>query len=357
MKSNRNGFIGKSAKLVLKPAFFLILFFLLLQLVAPPFSVAAPPKYEIKVATLAPENSTLMQVFKEMNEELLKKTEGQVGFKFFPGFVLGDEQDVLRKLRVGMVNAAVFTTTALTEVNPDFGVLQVPFLFNNYDEVDHILGKLDETFKKGSAKRGYEVLGWTEVGFIYFMSTIPVTSFSDLKGKKVWNVPSSPMTGAMIQKAGVSSVTVSIPDVLVSLQTNLLDVVYNSPYYAVVTQWYTRLKYVTDLPLSYIGAVLLMNQKKFKEVPPQYQEVLQKVCSEYMQKLTERTRKDNADAMNVMLKRGIERVTPKPEDVKGFKELSDSVINDLDPKILPRDILEKVRAELADYRANAPKKQ
>lgn len=350
MKYHLDSTTRKSGKSIVVPVLMLTFAFLAVLPTAPKSAEAAPPKHEIKIATLAPENSSLMQVFKEMDAELLRETGGEVGFKFFPGFVLGDEQDVLRKLRVGMVNAAVFTTTALTEVNPDVSVLQVPFLFDNYKEADEVMSEMDSDLSKGFIKHGYEVLGWSELGFIYFMSTVPVSSVEDLKGKKVWNVPSSPMTGALINKAGVSSVTVSIPDVLVSLQTNLLDVVYNSPYYALVTQWYTKIKYITDLPLSYVSGVVLMNKKTFDQIPPQHQETMKKICSKHLRILTEKTRKDNEDAMNAIVKRGVQKVTPTPQQVDGFKALSDRVMNQLGPKALPPETLKKVRSVLADYR-------
>jgi len=50
-----------------------------------------------------------MKIFNDMNAELLKESGGKVGFKMFAGFALGDEDDVLRKLRAGMVHAASFT--------------------------------------------------------------------------------------------------------------------------------------------------------------------------------------------------------------------------------------------------------
>ena len=114
---------------------FLLLSLAMLLILAPRLGRAAP-EHEIKLATLAPENSSLMQIFNQMNDELIKTTNGRLGFKMYAGFVLGNEADVLRKLRIGLVNAATFTNTALTDINPDLRVLQVPFLFNNYDEVD-----------------------------------------------------------------------------------------------------------------------------------------------------------------------------------------------------------------------------
>ena len=316
---------------------------------------AGAPEYEIKLATMAPENSSLMQVFNEMNTELLKETGGKVGFKLFAGFVLGDEEDVLRKLRVGMVHAAAFTSSALTDVNPDLRAFLVPFLFDNYQEVDHIMEKLEPDLKRGFSERGFEVLGWPELGFLYFMSTTPISGLNDFKGKKVWGKSNAPMLQAIMEKIGVSMVAINAPDVLMALQTNLVEVVYNSPYYALITQWYTQIKYLTDAPVTYVGGVLVIDKKFFAKIPAPLQETLRKVCAKHLKRLVEQTRKDNAEALEIIYKRGVKKVTPDLSQLKGFKEITDEAMAGLGAKAFPMATYQKIQAELAQYRAQHPK--
>jgi TRAP-type C4-dicarboxylate transport system substrate-binding protein len=311
---------------------------------------AAGPEYEIKLATLAPENSSLMRIFKEMNSELFKETEGRVGLKIFSGFALGDERDVFRKMRIGLIHAATFTSNFLSHTNPDMRILQVPFLFNNYQEIDYILDEEHEYLNQGFSKRGYEILGWSEVGFIHIMSTVPISNVTDLKGKKVWARANSPMANAVFAKAQVSPVTLGTPDVLVALQTNLLEVVYNSPYYALITQWYSRIKYINDLPLTYIGGALIISKKALSRLPLRLQETLQRVCWKHLQLLTEKTRKDNTEALSLIYKRGVKKITPDQKESEGFKETWNQALRDIDPELLSRDYLMTVKTKLEEYR-------
>jgi TRAP-type C4-dicarboxylate transport system substrate-binding protein len=312
---------------------------------------AADPEYEIKLATLAPENSSLMRIFKAMNSDLLEETEGRVGFKIFSGFALGDERDVFRKLRIGLIHAATFTSTFLSHTNPDMRILQVPFLFNSYQEVNYILDEEREYLNQGFSRRGYEILGWSEVGFIHIMSTVPISNVPDLKGKKVWARANSPMANAVFAKAQVSPVSIGTPDVLIALQTNLLEVVYNSPYYALITQWYSRIKYINDLPLAYIGGALIISKKALSRLSPQLQETVKRVCRKHLQLLTEKTRKDNAQALSVIYKRGVKKITPDQKESEGFKEIWNQAIEDIDPKLLSRDYLNAIKVKLEEYRA------
>ena len=316
---------------------------------------AGAPEYEIKLATMAPENSSLMQVFNEMNTELLKETGGKVGFKLFAGFVLGDEEDVLRKLRVGMVHAAAFTSSALTDMNPDLRAFLVPFLFDNYREIDHIMGKFETDLKRGFSEKGFEVLGWPELGFLYFMSTTPISSLNEIKGKKVWGKSNAPMLQAIMEKIGVSMVAINAPDVLMALQTNLVEVVYNSPYYALITQWYTQIKYLTDTPVTYVGGILVMDKKFLAKIPAPLQETLHKVSARHLQRLVDQTRKDNADALEIIYKRGVKKVTLDPSQLKGFKEISDEAMAGMSAKAFPMATYQKIQAELVQYRAQHPK--
>jgi TRAP-type C4-dicarboxylate transport system substrate-binding protein len=71
-------------------------------------------------------------------------------------------------------------------LNKEIDVLQIPFLFQKYEEVDAVLNRMDSSFRKGFEENGYILLGWPEAGFIYLMSTVPISGVSDLKKAKVW---------------------------------------------------------------------------------------------------------------------------------------------------------------------------
>jgi TRAP-type C4-dicarboxylate transport system substrate-binding protein len=131
-----------------------------------------------------------------------------------------------------------------------------------------------------------------------------------------------------------------------------VEIVYNSPYYALVTQWYTQVKYINDLPLAYIGGALLVSDKIFSRLSSQDQATIRKVCLKYTRLLTDRTRKDNAEALKIILSRGVKSIPLAPGESERFKEILDQAVLEVDPKSLPKDTLQKVRATLKKYRAS-----
>lgn len=276
----------------------------------------------IKLATLAPEGSSWMKTFNALSAEVMKRTENKVHLKIYAGGVLGDEVDMLRKMKIGQIQGAALTSGSLSILYKEFDVLQMPFLFQRYEEVDFVLKKMDSYFRKGLEESGYVLLGWSEAGFIYPMSTIPIASVGDLKKGKVWSWEASPMAKAVFDEAGVTAVPLSIPDVLVGLQTGLVDVVYAPPSGAISLQWFTRIKYLTDVPLAYLAGGVVMKRDTFKNLPVAFQNILLEVSQRLLDQLKVVTRNENQEAIRVMVKHGVTIVVPTKAQVEEFKRLS-----------------------------------
>ena len=74
-------------------------------------------KIIIKMATLAPEGTEWHGLLVEMGQEWNKATNGQVKLRIYPGGVVGDERDMIRKIRIGQIHGAAVTTEGMTEIN------------------------------------------------------------------------------------------------------------------------------------------------------------------------------------------------------------------------------------------------
>src|SRR5437868_12100095 len=120
----------------------------------------------LKFATLAPEGSSWMKTMTALNDELQQKTGGAVKFKFYPGGVSGDEKDVVKKVRIGQLQAAGFTGVGLGEIAPPVRILDAPWLIHNDKEVDFLYKTFDKDFNASIEKGGYVLLGWTELGYV-----------------------------------------------------------------------------------------------------------------------------------------------------------------------------------------------
>jgi TRAP-type C4-dicarboxylate transport system substrate-binding protein len=311
---------------------------------------AAEKNVIIKLATLAPEGSSWMKAFQALNKEVLEKTNNQVRLRIYGGGVMGDEVDVLRKMKIGQIQAAMLSSGTLAQIYKEFDVLQIPFLFQKYGEVDYVLAKMDSLFRKGLEDNGYILLGWSEGGFSYLMSASPIAGVADIKKAKVWTWGGSPLGKAIFDEAGVTAIPLSIPDVLVGLQTGLVDVVYAPPSVAISLQWFTKVKYLTDVPLAYVTGAIVMNRDVFKRLPPNVQNILLDSSRRLLDQLKGVTRNENQDAIKVMAKQGVKIVTPPKENVDEFKKLSNQAMRHVTGQVFSQKVRDEVVSQVENYR-------
>jgi TRAP-type C4-dicarboxylate transport system substrate-binding protein len=229
-------------------------------------------------------------------------------------------------------------------------VLQVPFLFQTYEEVDTIMKKMDPFFRKGFEDNEYILLGWSEAGFIYLMSTLPISSVADLKKAKVWTWEESPMSKAIFDEAGVKAIPLSVPDVLVGLQTGLVDVVYAPPTGAISLQWFTKIKYMTDVPLAYLAAGIVVKKDIFKQIPPSFQNFILESFQNHLDQLKVVTRNENREAIKVMRKHGVKILTPSKDQIDEFKRLSNKAISHIGGQSFSKKILDEISSHLESFR-------
>jgi TRAP-type C4-dicarboxylate transport system substrate-binding protein len=299
---------------------------------------------------LAPEGSSWMKAFNTLNTEVMKKTENKVQFKIYPGGVLGDEVDMLRKLKIGQIQGVALTAAGLSILFKEMDVLQIPFLFQTYDEVDVILKKMDPFFKKGFEDSGYILLGWSEAGFVYLMSTVPIASVADLKRAKVWIWEESPMSKAILDEAGVSAIPLSVPDVLVGLQTGMVDVVYVPPTYAISLQWFTKIKYMTDIPLIYLAGGVVVKKDIFKQITQSFQNFILESSQQHLDRLKALTRTENREAVKVMMKHGMKVINPSQNQIDEFNRLSNNALPHIIGPTFSKKVFDELHSLLESYR-------
>ncbi len=312
----------------------------------------ARSKYLFKIGSLAPAGSVWVQQFEKFGAEVKKKTGGEVSFRVYPGGVMGDDQAMYRKMRVGQLHGGGFTMTGIARIVPDFRVMAIPFLFNSYEEIDYTLTGLLPTFKKKFQKKRLELVAMTEVGFIYAMSTQPVATLSDLQNSSNWSPAGDPVSESFLTALGISPVQLSIPDVLSSLQSGLVDTVYNSLYGSIVLQWFTKAKYITDVPYGYAYGVFLLDGRAFGKLPEKYKKIIHTAAAEHFPALLRNTRASNLESRQVLLKRGVTFVKADKATIRLLREKRDEAVQQLVKKSLSPKIYAKTTALLSEFRKN-----
>ncbi len=293
-----------------------------------------------------------MNVMREYDAAVRKESGGRVGFKIYAGSVQGDEKAVLRKIRIGQLHSAGFTGVGMGEIAPKVRILDSPFLIRTVAEADHIYEVFDKEFQQAFEEGGYVLLGWTEVGFVHVFTNSMIKKHEDLKQLRMWTWEGDPIAETAFGELGINPIPLSIENVLTSLQTGLIDAFYTSPYAAIALQWFTKVKYMVDVPLADAAGAVLIFKKYFDTIPKDLQDLLLKQGKIYMAKLTQLSRKDNANAIEEFKKRSIQIIKTDEKDIQYYTEAGRKARRKLVGKLFSEEFLTRVEKEVANFRGS-----
>jgi TRAP-type C4-dicarboxylate transport system substrate-binding protein len=291
-----------------------------------------------------------MNVMEEYDASIRKESGGRLGFKIYPGNIQGDEKQVLRKIKAGLLQSGGFTGVGMGEISSKVRVLDSPFLIRTYAEADDLYRVFDDEFSKGFEDGGYVLLGWAEVGFVHVFTNTPIQKPEDLKGIKMWTWEGDPIAETAFRVLGIDPIPLSFDQVLTSLQTGLINAVYTTPYAAIALQWYTKVKYMVDVPLADASGAVLVSKKYYDALPKDLQEILLRNGRTSMAKLTQLSRLDNKKSVDELKKRGIVTTTATDAEIQQYVEVGTKARRNLVGRMFTEEFLNRVEKEVNDFR-------
>jgi len=316
------------------------------------FAVEPVAAVQLKIATLAPDGSFWMKEMHKAAGDIEKATSGRVKLRLYPGGTMGNDQAVMRKMRIGQLQGGMVTGQSLANITRDLQAYGLPFLFSSYEEVDAVRDKMDARLLQSLESKGYISFGVIEGGFVYILSKSPARDLDEFKGKKAWTPEGDVIAEAIYEAAGISPVPLPLSDVLTGLQTGLIDTVAGPPVAAVALQWFTRTKYLTDLPILYSYGSIIISKKAFGKIAPEDRETVRKILSDVSTRLNERTRLDNIEARKALEKQGIEFLSVDSEALRQWRKIAVDATTALRKEgKVPSDLLDEIEKLLAESRS------
>lgn len=314
---------------------------------------AAAPAQDttVKLGTLAPEGSPWHEIIRDMADSWKKASGGKVGFRIFAGGAIGDEPDMVRKMRINQLQAAALTGVGLAEIAPEILGVQLPLLVRTYEELDVVMARLAPRFEKVLHDKGYTVLNWGDAGWIHFFGTKPIVSMADLRSMKLFVWAGSALEIEVWKDAGIQAVPLQATDILPSLQSGLINAYSTTPLASLSFQWFGLAKHMTGMrwgPL--IGATVVTN-KAWAKIPDAQKPALLEEARRSGERLKTETRKLGDKAVEIMKERGLVVHDVPPEAMAEWERVAAAAW----PKVrsVPPDLLAEIRRILADHRAQS----
>ncbi|MEJ2141621.1 MAG: TRAP transporter substrate-binding protein DctP [Gammaproteobacteria bacterium] len=280
-------------------------------------------------------------------------TNNRVKFKFYPGGVMGNDQAVLKKIRIGQLHGGAVTGGTLIPYYPDSEVYNIALTFESEDEVEYVRKHLDKDLIKELEKGGFVIFGIAESGFSYIMSKEPILSVADLARQKVWVPAGDENAIAMVENFSITPIPLPVGDVLAGLQTGLINTVAISPIGALALQWHTQVKNITDMPLLFGYGTLAISTRAFKKIKKADQEIVRKVFTETFREIDAENKKDNIAAMQALRNQGINFVKPSTEQLSEWKTMTNVATQKLiDSGKLNKKAVDRINKLITQYRKN-----
>ncbi len=304
-----------------------------------------------KIATLAPAGTTWMKLMKQGAKNISEKTDGRVKLKFYPGGVMGNEQSVHRKIKVGQLHGGAFTSGGLEHIYPGIQALSLPMIFNSIDEVDYVRSKMDAFLKQNMEQGGFVLLGIANGGFARIMSQQPLTDLEAIRSSKVWLPEGDDVVLETFKSLGISPISLSIADVFTGLQTGLIETVAVTSTAAIAFQWHSSTAYVTDIPVIFLTGLLAIQKKSFDKINAEDQIIVKQEIDNVFKQLDTLNRSDNDKATEALKNYGIEFVKPDPAEIRRWKKLSDqAIVNMVESGVVTQEAVDQVLLHLSEYR-------
>ena len=317
-----------------------------------PLGTAHADAFVLKFATLAPEGSAWMNIIDAWSKQVEQESGGRLKFKLYPGGVAGDEPDVLRKIRFGQLHGAAITGHGIGLVYSPARVLEMPFLFETYDEIDYVREQLIPEFRPEFEKNGFQLLSWIEVGCVRLFSTEPIDSIEKMRKRRIWLWQGDTLAEAFFEVSELAPIPLSITEVFTSLSTGLIDTVSAPPLAAIAMQWFTKTPYVSDPAMANgIGGLVVAN-RFFRRLPEDLQRLLLRTGEQAGRELVEVTRRDNQKSLDVLKDKGVKLVRWSDAEAELVTQMRDDAAKRLDEQdYIPAAVFDRVMALVAGYQA------
>ena len=305
-------------------------------------SVIFARKIVVKMGTLAPEGTDWHGMLIEMGQQWKSATKGKVQLRIYPGGVLGDERDMVRKMRIGQIQAAGMTAEGLSEIVSDFSCYFVPLVYQDSEDVNKVTEALLPELEQKLEDNGFKLLYLSELTYAYWFSTSPIKVPSDLKNKKFFTWAGDFKWEQVYKKAGYNPVPLATTDILSALQTGLISTIPQPPIYALAQQSFGIADHMLDLKWGVLMAGIVVDMKTWKRIPDKYHQDLLSIAKAIQAKYADSNSDADVKALDAMKQYGLKVHSPSEDERALWFQEVERVSYYLRGKVIPETIYDTV---------------
>ncbi len=302
----------------------------------------------IQLGSILPANSVWDKLLKEMAVEWNEETDGRISLRVQSG--ASDEGTLVRRLRAGRPQAAVFGLPG--DIHDAFGVLSIPFFFESDAEAFHVVEKLTPTFERILADEGLVLLNWGHAGWAHFFTEERVESLDELKSTKVFTAAGDEKMLQWYKENGFNPEPLAVTDVLLGLNTGLINAHPSPPYVALLFQWYDKTPFMLDVPLAPVIGITVVAERTWRRISDEDQKILMASAKRLEERLLADVPAQEQESIEQMKSRGLTVVELDQTALASFREVADQMTASWRGSLIPADIYDLAVRERDAFRAS-----
>lgn len=309
-------------------------------------SAFAAAKYKWRVAVTTPPTHPYNAGLEKFKELLANGSNGQIEVTIFPSGQLGGETESAKNVQLGTLEMTIASTSNISPLCQELQALTVPYLFKDmqcaYKTLDGEIGQflVDKLLKNANLR----VLGWYTFGMRHILNTKrPILTPADLKGLK-FRVPNDKLAETAYKALGGNPVPMPFVEMFNALQQGVLDGADNPLVTMVTFKWYEVVKYMSLTNTAVGISPLIINEKKFQALPPDFQKLVLDAGKQSAKKNWEFEAELAGKSADILRKEGVRLDEPDlaPFRMKAAPAYDEAV------KMFGADLMNKIKKSQAD---------
>jgi TRAP-type C4-dicarboxylate transport system substrate-binding protein len=305
----------------------------------------------IKFGTLAPQGSAWYEILRDMAESWREASGGSIEFRIYPGGIVGDEHDMVRKMRVGQLQAAMITGQGLSGIAPEIQALQLPMMLRSYEELDYVMARVTPRIEATLESKGFKVLAWGDAGWVRLFATRPFTGPDDRKGLRLFSWSGDSAFIDAWKCAGFQPIPLPATELHSALQSGLVNAFATTPLAALSFQWFGQAKHMTDLKWVPLVGATVISTHTWDKIPDEVKPRLLAAARETGRRMKAETRPFDAAAIAAMQEHGLEVHPATPEMVARWERDARACYSWIVGPVVPPETAAEVERLRDEYRA------
>ncbi len=311
----------------------------------------------INMGTLAPEGTAWHDALLQMRQDWNRISRGQIVLRIFPSGVQGDENTMIRKMRIGQLQAVAVSGNGLSRIEPAISCLQIPLMLASYEELDYVRDHLAPQLEGMIEQKGFKILNWADAGWVRFFTKRPAFTLDDIRKMKLLTSAGDPETEKLYKDFGFQVVPLPYTEVLTALQTGLIEAVQGPPLYAMVEQWFGLATNMTEVKWAPLVGATVISNRAWERIPANLRPQLLEAARSAGRRLLTEIRQLNEDAVPAMAKRGLNIVKPDAAALASWASEAKDAYPKLRGRYVSAELFDEVERLRNEFRSQQQTRQ